>query len=1063
MPFRFSTVDRTLTALDLQRPVTISEGLSPTLTMLLNDLLLLRRDDMLLLALGFTNFWRDTIDGVAHARVLDSTKPALLKVLFPPQHITETTVPDPGPLGKVKERVRAGSRLGGESWIVVRAPADAALPLTTEGVLTALGAWPLVVPFDIPKALQPVVPAALSLAQHLGSLAGVAMPPVPTPLTLDGSSVVGNRVFGQLLGRGAGSPGSLPASTVRSLPSASAALPNNVFFGVLATVGEMLQPNRGRLVDLDRLPRSTAVELQGVLFAPTDGRFAHRTAPHVAGPRTALWQTRLLRDSGAPPELRALDVAKWADEPLTAGALTVWEAGTKETTPTTHAQRKALVAHGQSALKAPLVARRLELTAMGAFADLHRAWPGVSGLVGYGQRTLLGRDTRVEVAEAVVLMPFGHRATLTSLSEREAVSDPNGAVAPLVKRSFLTVMEGQVAWTEAQLPNAGRGFPFASVTIPTGRFQVGNATIPNEPALVTTALKGVMRFACIIRDRAGAIARFDLPMLVLDAAVADGAAPAELGTFLQVYNKLSEAVRHGSPLGTPLQLGVGPGGRPLAPPVHELRFQVQPRPKGDTSVPLFRPAVESLRVEVPGAADLAGRSEPREAYFTEGWLTEGNDGNPNGLVLGLKEPMGLFYPGAPTGTAGTGAIAAPHMTVLGLSHDTGIVTGPAGAAAAAAQTIETLQTKKLTAAQFLPDFKLLGVLPVGALIDGASGVVPGLMPLTMRREADGVALTLLKEVGSWGDVSTIAFEPSADTKLELDILTGADARVNATLGAFTLTLFDVISLQVQRIAFRAPAGQKPDLELDFATPALRFRKDLAFIQAIAALIPASAFSDPPDLDIGPAGVIASYSLTLPPIQLGAFALSNLGFGARLELPFTGASPSLRFNLAERHAPFSALVAMIGGGGFFALEFDTGGIRSIEFSLEAQAAIAINLGVAAGCVMLRVGIYFRKDGDGILLEAFAELRGEMRVIGMISVSITFHVALGVQKNGNRQDLVGTATVTVEIDLLFFSKSVEVRCEKRFPGSNADPTFLDAYPADKADGGSIGWAAYVDAFA
>jgi len=153
------------------------------------------------------------------------------------------------------------------------------------------------------------------------------------------------------------------------------------------------------------------------------------------------------------------------------------------------------------------------------------------------------------------------------------------------------------------------------------------------------------------------------------------------------------------------------------------------------------------------------------------------------------------------------------------------------------------------------------------------------------------------------------------------------------------------------------------------------------------------------------------------------------------------------------------VACLGGGGFVAVEFDTRGLKSIEGTLEAQAGIAINLGVAAGAVMARLGIYYRWDvqvaGGTMTLEAFAEIRGEMSVLGLISVSITFHVGLEFKIEGDQKLLMGRASITVEIELLFFSKSVSVECERKFLGCNGDPTFDEVFD-------DIAYGNYVSAF-
>ena len=49
---------------------------------------------------------------------------------------------------------------------------------------------------------------------------------------------------------------------------------------------------------------------------------------------------------------------------------------------------------------------------------------------------------------------------------------------------------------------------------------------------------------------------------------------------------------------------------------------------------------------------------------------------------------------------------------------------------------------------------------------------------------------------------------------------------------------------------------------------------------------------------------------------------------------------------------------------------------------------------------------------------------------LNLSMTYEFATG--------KLVGRATLTIEIDILFFSMSVEISCEKKFAGSNRNGT-------------------------
>ena len=114
--------------------------------------------------------------------------------------------------------------------------------------------------------------------------------------------------------------------------------------------------------------------------------------------------------------------------------------------------------------------------------------------------------------------------------------------------------------------------------------------------------------------------------------------------------------------------------------------------------------------------------------------------------------------------------------------------------------------------------------------------------------------------------------------------------------------------------------------------------------------------------------------------------------------------------------------------------------------------------------MKGGFYFHYATDAIQFEGFVEMGGRLSVLGLISVSLTFHLGLTyelLEKAGNNgirsSKLFGQATLTVEIEILFFSMSVDVSVEKTFIGAEADPTFADLLP-DRAM-----WSEYCAAYA
>ena len=59
-----------------------------------------------------------------------------------------------------------------------------------------------------------------------------------------------------------------------------------------------------------------------------------------------------------------------------------------------------------------------------------------------------------------------------------------------------------------------------------------------------------------------------------------------------------------------------------------------------------------------------------------------------------------------------------------------------------------------------------------------------------------------------------------------------------------------------------------------------------------------------------------------------------------------------------------------------------------------------------------------------LAGYVRIHGEMSVLGIISVSLTFNLQIGYLKEGGRAIAYGEATLTVEIEILMFSMEVSL---------------------------------------
>jgi hypothetical protein len=145
--------------------------------------------------------------------------------------------------------------------------------------------------------------------------------------------------------------------------------------------------------------------------------------------------------------------------------------------------------------------------------------------------------------------------------------------------------------------------------------------------------------------------------------------------------------------------------------------------------------------------------------------------------------------------------------------------------------------------------------------------------------------------------------------------------------------------------------------------------------------------------------------------------------------------------------------MFGGGGFFAMVLTSEKIQLIEGSLEFGGSFSMNIGVASGGVSLMAGIYFKYEEGNVTLTGYVRCTGSLDVLGLISISAEFYLALTY--DSGRDSVYGQASLTVKIKIIFFSIKVTLTVEREFAHSPA-PLFADVMDQSH-------WLSYCEAFA
>jgi hypothetical protein len=742
----------------------------------------------------------------------------------------------------------------------------------------------------------------------------------------------------------------------------------------------------------------------------------------------------------------------------------------------------------------PATARRLMLSALGGWLLEDGDWPAGTGpadvdLTQWNHRAAMARDYYVRVVYAGYLFPLGHAASLVKVTERKFENQPGGGrVALLRQRFFIIVRQKTKIYPGVNQANDGRDFPFSRVDILTvttpnlaapgsspadripdpsfyGGRPVREAFWPVTTGTLPGSLKDFM-FQAVGYDQAGSTIPFTTPLLFISINRNNS---GDLDKIITAYKQVTDQTRRKRPFnGAVIQFApnIGVDAGDTNTPTLAITF-IGKKPVGD-SVPAtaddplpaqFYPGTESIDLKLSAVQRLLGTDKPVTATVADTYLNNALDAsaNPGQVFLSLIGASGTLLPGAATDKGG--GLVTPNIFPTALSRTFGPVAG--------ANNAEAFVNGAFNPKDFLgSDLKLFGIVPLGDILADVLELQKA--PQLVNQELPDRVETRfalhqedLKPYALPGLPDNPIFVPNADgVPSALDVTSVATVErngaapagpptttVDGNINNFKINLFGCIILTFDKLSFSSRPGKKPDVTVGLnQAHGVLFGGPLEFVNKLKDYIPANGFTDPPNMSVTAAGISASYSLALPSITLGVLTLQNISIGAGFNLPFDGDSPGAKFNFADRHNPFNLTVSLLGGGGFFAIAVSAAGVDEIEAQLEFGAFAALNIGVASGSVYVKGGFYFHWQGatHSVDLEAFVELGGHLSVLGLISVTLTFHVDLAYESDGSHSSLVGQATLTVDIDILFFSKSVSLSVEKRFAGSDADPKFIDFIP-------------------
>ena len=163
---------------------------------------------------------------------------------------------------------------------------------------------------------------------------------------------------------------------------------------------------------------------------------------------------------------------------------------------------------------------------------------------------------------------------------------------------------------------------------------------------------------------------------------------------------------------------------------------------------------------------------------------------------------------------------------------------------------------------------------------------------------------------------------------------------------------------------------------------------------------------------------------------------------------------------QRDDPFNLSVSVFGGGGYLLFEIAESGIRKLEASLDFGATVAIGVGIATAEVHALGGVQFLLEGDEVKVTGFLRIGGSVDVLGLVSVSVELRVDLSY----DGESLTGRATAVIEIDVTFWSGSIELDSgEYTFVGASAPaPEVPPATEVATHEPSLADWQSYRDKF-
>jgi hypothetical protein len=733
----------------------------------------------------------------------------------------------------------------------------------------------------------------------------------------------------------------------------------------------------------------------------------------------------------------------------------------------------------------PIHATRMFLSALGGWLNSKGSWPTppsytVPGapaqqldLTEWVHRATEGRDHYVRIAYEGYLYPFGHRATLVKVSERKFLtSDVSPSVtspsAYLMQHMYIVVREKEKVYPANSFQFSSREMPFyGNITIKTVVTPDIDMPAPlpgggSNSFWINVGGKG-FPFHLAGADLAGATVDFLADLIFVSDS------ETNLANVQSQYAN-SDDQRRCSVKGQKVAYADPSEGDTVL-KTDGLFFTTEPDFSQNPAVSFanapFIPRLDKAQVSVPALEQLLGTTTPVTIELFQPYLANGLDANA-GVFADI--PASTGQPAVQFSANQSGGFAKPNITLTGISARKGLVAGQASDAAAG--TINPAQYFTDVSAQLFGFVPLQNLIPISGLTNAAKNA-PEIRTIELPNKKNPTRIVtkihwspdLTPQYPTGGGVVTINFNQNGtsaltlEARIERDLTGGPPAsNVSGTLTNFLISLAGVIDVNVTSIEFSSKNGSKTTVKAHLpSNNAISFTGPLSFVQALADILPPGVFGGTgPSIELQPTKLRVTYTLGLPSLSVGVFALDHISFLAGMDLPYLDGKPAFEFGFASRSRPFLITVECLGGGGFIHLVIDTTGVQMIEGALEFGGEFSFDIGVASGGVHALAGIYFQLKATSSDITGFVDIGGEVSILGIISISMDLNLSLSYQTSNGKSMVQGRATLSISIHIIFFSISVSVSVEKSFGSSPGDPKVADMITAND-------WLEYAAAFA